>query len=114
RRRRAREPTRQHRRRHGLALRPRRRRHLRRIARRGRRARGLAVEAGVGLVSSLRLGIDIGGTKTDAVALAPDGSVAAEHRRATGFGADAVLASAEAAARAVAADLGVDSAEFGS
>jgi glucokinase len=62
---------------------------------------------------SLRIGIDIGGTKTDAVALAADGTVAAEHRLATGFGAEAVLASAEAAARALAADLGVSPAEFG-
>jgi len=61
---------------------------------------------------SLRIGIDIGGTKTDAVALAADGTVAAEHRRATGFGAAAVLASAEAAARALAADLGVSPADF--
>jgi len=67
----------------------------------------------VGIVSALRIGIDIGGTKTDAVALAADGSVAAEHRRPTGFGADAVLASAEAAARAVAAELGVEPAAFG-
>lgn len=61
---------------------------------------------------SLRIGIDIGGTKTDAVALAADGSVAAEHRRATGFGAAAVLASAESAARALAAELGVAPADF--
>lgn len=51
---------------------------------------------------SLRIGIDIGGTKTDAVALAADGTVAAEHRLATGFGAAAVLDSAETAVRALA------------
>jgi len=62
---------------------------------------------------SLRIGIDIGGTKTDAVALAADGTVAAEHRLPTGFGAAAVLDAAEAAARAVAAELGVEPAEFG-
>lgn len=61
----------------------------------------------------LRIGIDIGGTKTDAVALAADGSVAAEHRLSTGFGADAVLASAETAALALATELRVSPAEFG-
>lgn len=61
---------------------------------------------------SLRVGIDIGGTKTDAVALAADGSVLAEHRRATGFGAEAVLASAETALQALAGRLGVSSADF--
>lgn len=54
---------------------------------------------------SLRIGIDIGGTKTDAVALAPDGTVAAEHRLPTGFGAAAVLDSAETAVRALATAL---------
>jgi predicted NBD/HSP70 family sugar kinase len=61
---------------------------------------------------SLRIGIDIGGTKTDAVALAADGSVAAEFRLATGFGSAAVLASAEAAVRALATELGTDPGEF--
>ncbi|WP_395640531.1 ROK family protein [Pseudolysinimonas sp.] len=61
---------------------------------------------------SLRIGIDIGGTKTFAVALAADGAVAAEHRLATGFGAAAVLESAESAVRALAATLGVAPGEF--
>jgi predicted NBD/HSP70 family sugar kinase len=61
---------------------------------------------------SLRIGIDIGGTKTDAVALAPDGTVAAEHRLATGFGSAAVLDSAEAAVRALATELATDPATF--
>lgn len=61
---------------------------------------------------TLRIGIDIGGTKTEAVALAADGTVAAEHRRATGFGADAVLDSAESAVRALAAALGTSPREF--
>jgi len=66
----------------------------------------------LGFERSLSIGIDIGGTKTAAVALAEDGTVAAEHRLATGFGAEAVLASAETAARALATDLGVSPAEF--
>jgi predicted NBD/HSP70 family sugar kinase len=61
---------------------------------------------------TLRIGIDIGGTKTEAVALAADGSVAAEHRLATGFGAAAVLDSAETAVRALASGLGTSPAEF--
>jgi glucokinase len=56
---------------------------------------------------TLRIGIDIGGTKTDAVALSAEGTVAAEHRLATGFGAAAVLDSAETAVRALAATLGI-------
>ena len=61
---------------------------------------------------SLRIGIDIGGTKTEAVALSADGTVAAEHRLATGFGAAAVLDSAEAAVRALAAALDAAPADF--
>jgi glucokinase len=61
---------------------------------------------------TLRIGIDIGGTKTDAVALALDGTVAAEHRLPTGFGAAAVLDSAEAAVRALASSLGASPEEF--
>ncbi|MGV3711778.1 ROK family protein [Pseudolysinimonas sp.] len=61
---------------------------------------------------SLRIGIDIGGTKTQVVALGADGTVTAEHRLATGFGADAVLDAAESAVRALAADLGIAPADF--
>lgn len=39
----------------------------------------------------MRLGFDVGGTKTDAVAVAPNGDVVARARRATGWGADAVV-----------------------
>lgn len=52
--------------------------------------------------SSLRLGIDIGGTKTDAVAIDPEGHVVHQLRLATGFGADAVLATAVAAVEGLA------------
>lgn len=61
---------------------------------------------------TLRIGIDIGGTKTDAVALAADGTVVAEHRLATGFGAAVVLDSAETAVRALATATGGDLAGF--
>lgn len=39
----------------------------------------------------MRVGLDVGGTKTDAVALTPAGEVAARVRLATGWGADAVV-----------------------
>ncbi len=46
---------------------------------------------------TLRVGIDIGGTKTDAVAVLPDGSVGRQLRLPTGFGPDAVVETAVAA-----------------
>lgn len=39
----------------------------------------------------MRLGLDVGGTKTDAVAVAPNGTIVARARLATGWGADAVV-----------------------
>ncbi|KHK98600.1 hypothetical protein LK09_06480 [Microbacterium mangrovi] len=47
----------------------------------------------------MRIGLDIGGTKTDAVVLARDGRELARVRRPSGFGADEVIASADIAAR---------------
>lgn len=47
----------------------------------------------------MRYGLDVGGTKTDAVAVAPGGEVLARVRRATGWGAANVLASIEAVVR---------------
>ncbi|GAB3404505.1 ROK family protein [Schumannella luteola] len=44
----------------------------------------------------MRIGIDIGGTKTHAVLVGDNGAVIAESRRATGFGADEVIATAAA------------------
>jgi glucokinase len=55
---------------------------------------------------TLRVGIDIGGTKTDAVAIDADGAVAHELRLATGFGADSVLATAVAAVQGLAREAG--------
>ena len=43
----------------------------------------------------MRVGLDIGGTKTDAVVIAEDGAIAHRVRLPTGFGADAVLTTAE-------------------
>lgn len=51
---------------------------------------------------SLRAGIDIGGTKTDAVALDASGHVVHELRLTTGFGADSVLATSMEAVRRLA------------
>lgn len=45
----------------------------------------------------MRVGVDVGGTKTDAVAVDADGRVVARVRRATGWGADAVLGTIAAA-----------------
>jgi predicted NBD/HSP70 family sugar kinase len=45
----------------------------------------------------VRVGIDIGGTKTDAVAIGPDGALVHTLRLPTGFGAESVLETAVAA-----------------
>lgn len=58
--------------------------------------------------SELRVGIDIGGTKTDAVAIDAAGSVVHRLRLATGFGGDAVLDSAISAVEGLAAAAGGD------
>ena len=46
---------------------------------------------------TLRVGLDIGGTKTDAVAVASSGEIVQQVRMPTGFGPDAVLETAVAA-----------------
>jgi len=58
------------------------------------------------MTAELRVGIDIGGTKTDAVAIDADGRVAYSLRLATGFGADSVLGTAVAAVEGLARDAG--------
>ncbi|AMB57755.1 ROK family protein [Microterricola viridarii] len=60
----------------------------------------------------MRIGVDIGGTKTAAIAVADDGSFGEPLRRATGFGAREVLDSAEASVRALAARAGLDVSAF--
>jgi glucokinase len=57
-------------------------------------------------VSGLRVGVDIGGTKTEAVAIDDAGSVIDSVRVATGFGAEAVIASTVEAVGALAALVG--------
>lgn len=54
----------------------------------------------------MRLGVDIGGTKTDVVAVA-DGQITARRRVASGHGSDAVIASTVEAVDAVLVDAGV-------
>ncbi len=58
----------------------------------------------------LLVGVDIGGTKIEAVVVTTDGAIAARHRRPTGHGPTEVAASAIAAIEAVLADAeaGVD------
>jgi glucokinase len=62
----------------------------------------------------MRVGIDIGGTKTDAVAIHDDGTVAHQLRLPTGFGHDAVLDSAVAAVTRLAELASTDIAAFAS
>ncbi len=65
-------------------------------------------------MSGLRVGIDIGGTKTDAVAVRPDGTIEQQLRLPTGFGPDAVIASAVTAVTELADLCGIPISEFDS
>lgn len=56
---------------------------------------------------ALRIGVDIGGTKTDAVAIDAAGDMVQQVRLSTGYGADAVLATAEEAVNRVAELAGI-------
>lgn len=60
----------------------------------------------------MRLGVDIGGTKTDAVAVNDSGEVAHRERLTTGFGSLAVVETALEAITGVAKLSGLDAAEF--
>ncbi|WP_442574929.1 ROK family protein [Microbacterium sp. F51-2R] len=55
----------------------------------------------------MRVGLDMGGTKTDAVVVAADGSIAARVRLATGWGGEEIVRTAVAAVNAVATDAGI-------
>lgn len=55
----------------------------------------------------MMVGVDIGGTKTEAVVVDHDGAVAGRMRLATGLGAEAVVESAVAAINGAAAEAGV-------
>ncbi len=61
----------------------------------------------------MRVGVDIGGTKTEAVAIDEAGRVIDEVRVATGFGAHAVVASTVEAVQGLADRLGTSAAGFG-
>ncbi|QNO37906.1 ROK family protein [Protaetiibacter sp. SSC-01] len=62
----------------------------------------------------MRVGLDIGGTKTDAVAVADDGTVAHTLRLPTGFGPEAVVATAVEAVQRVSDATGTPVADFAS
>ncbi|WP_309615476.1 ROK family protein [Salinibacterium sp.] len=57
----------------------------------------LRADPGLATGSTLRVGIDIGGTKTDAVVIEPTGTIVQRLRLPTGFGPDAVLETAVSA-----------------
>ncbi|MGN7948406.1 ROK family protein [Microbacterium sp. 22215] len=54
----------------------------------------------------IRVGLDVGGTKIDAVAVGPEGEILARLRRPTGWGEDAVVVSVVEAVDALAAEGG--------
>ncbi|MDR6868051.1 putative NBD/HSP70 family sugar kinase [Microbacterium resistens] len=62
----------------------------------------------------MRLGLDVGGTKTDAVALAPDDRIVARVRIATGWGRDAVVGTILEAVSALRADGGFAASDISS
>jgi predicted NBD/HSP70 family sugar kinase len=64
--------------------------------------------------TTVRAGIDIGGTKTDAVAVLGDGTLGEQLRLPTGFGPEAVLETAVAAVLQLADLAGLSVGEFGS
>ena len=62
----------------------------------------------------MRLGIDIGGTKTAAVAIGADGELSDEFRMPTGFGAEEVVATALRTVERMTELAGVDASSFAS
>lgn len=64
------------------------------------------------MTSPIMLGLDIGGTKVDAVAIEADGRIIQRLRMATGFGHDAVLETARSAVEQLSALTGTAVADF--
>lgn len=62
----------------------------------------------------LRVGLDVGGTKIDAVAVSPSGEIVGRLRRSTGWGDDAVVESVVMAVTALADEVGALLPEIGS
>ncbi|MFJ4253279.1 ROK family protein [Microbacterium sp. NPDC090003] len=62
----------------------------------------------------MRVGLDVGGTKIDAVAVSPAGEIIGRLRRPTGWGDDAVVESIVLAVRALAAENAIAMADIGS
>ena len=62
----------------------------------------------------MRLGIDIGGTKTAAVAIGADGALSDQVRMPTGFGADEVVATALRTVERMAEVAGIAGGDFSS
>lgn len=62
----------------------------------------------------MRLGFDVGGTKTDAVVVAQDGDILARLRRPTGWGPDAVVATIIDMTTELAGAVGVAASDFSS
>ncbi|MGN7964441.1 ROK family protein [Microbacterium sp. 22179] len=62
----------------------------------------------------MRVGLDVGGTKIDAVAVSPSGEIIGRLRRPTGWGDDAVVESTVLAVRALAAENAIAMADIGS
>lgn len=62
-------------------------------------------------MSGVRIGVDVGGTKVDAVALGPDGALLARHRLAVRRGADGVVDSLTQAADHVGTQVGISLAQ---
>ena len=62
----------------------------------------------------IRVGLDVGGTKIDAVAVGPDGDILGLIRRSTGWGDDAVVESVVMAVTALADEAGFPVSDIGS
>ncbi|WP_460797743.1 ROK family protein [Microbacterium sp. GXF0217] len=60
----------------------------------------------------MRVGLDVGGTKTDAVAVTADGEIVARVRRPTGWGDDAVITSILASVESVVQEAGLAATEL--